>query len=94
VAFFFVADFLAELFFEWGEEVEGDVGGLEFFVVGVGDVVGEEPLAEMRGAGRGVRPWADLQKELTRPKQDVNLVAWRTQNERLAYQGRADQYAD
>ena len=41
VAFFFVADLSAEVLFEWEQEVEGDVGGLEFFVVGVGDVVGE-----------------------------------------------------
>ena len=31
VTFFFVADFSAQVFFEGGEEVEGDVGGLEAF---------------------------------------------------------------
>ena len=31
VAFFFVADLFAEVFFEGWEEVEGDVGGLEAF---------------------------------------------------------------
>ena len=41
MAFFFVADGFAEVFFEGDEEVEGDVGGLELFVVGVGDVVDE-----------------------------------------------------
>jgi hypothetical protein len=41
VAFFFVADFLAQFFFEREEEVEGDVGGLEGFGFAVGDVVGE-----------------------------------------------------
>ena len=41
VAFFFVADLFAEVFFEGWEEVEGDVGGLEVFGFGVGDVVGE-----------------------------------------------------
>ncbi len=41
VAFFFVADLFAEVFFEGWEEVEGDVGGLEAFGFGVGDVVGE-----------------------------------------------------
>ena len=41
VALFFVADALAEFFFEGGEEVEGDISGLEAFGFGVGDVVGE-----------------------------------------------------
>ena len=41
VAFFFVADLFAELFFEGWQEIEGDVRGLEAFGFGVGDVVGE-----------------------------------------------------
>ena len=41
VTFFFVANPAAEVFFEWGEEVEGDVGGLEGFGFAVGDVVRE-----------------------------------------------------
>ncbi len=52
VAFFFVADGFAEFFFERDEEVEGDVGGLELFVVGVGDVVDERAVGgEARGRG-------------------------------------------
>ena len=56
VAFFFVADLFAEVFFEGWEEVEGDVGGLEVLGFGVGDVVGERAVgAEAWGGGGGCR---------------------------------------
>ena len=54
----FVADLFAESGFEGWEEVEGDVGGLEVFGFGVGDVVGEGAVGEARGAGVGWVPWA------------------------------------
>ena len=41
VAFFLIADLFAEIFFEGWEEVEGDIGRLELFCFGVGDVVRE-----------------------------------------------------
>jgi len=52
VAFFFVADLFAEVFFEWEQQVEGDVGGLEGFGFAVGDVVGE--------AAVGGKAWGGL----------------------------------
>jgi hypothetical protein len=36
-----VADFFAQLFLQRLQEIEGDVGGLEIFRVGVGDVVNQ-----------------------------------------------------
>ena len=51
MAFFFVADFFAEIFFEGWEEVEGDVGRLEFFGFGVRDVVGERAVGAQPGRG-------------------------------------------
>jgi hypothetical protein len=39
MTFFLVVDSLSRLFLKWLEEIEGDVGGLEVFGVGVGDVV-------------------------------------------------------
>ena len=53
MAFFFVADFFAEVFFEGWEEVEGDVGGLEFLCFGVGDVVGQRAVGAEAGRGHG-----------------------------------------
>ena len=47
VPFFAVANFL----FERREKIEGDVGGLESFGIGLRDVVNER--TECRGAGRG-----------------------------------------
>ena len=41
VTLFFLANGLADGFVEWGEEVEGDVGGLEALGVAMSDVVGE-----------------------------------------------------
>ena len=55
VAFFFVADLFAEVFFERREEVEGDVGGLEVLCFGVGDVVGEAAVGAEAGGGCGLR---------------------------------------
>ena len=46
-----VADLLAHFFFQRLQQVEGDVGGLKVFGVGVGDVVHQR--AEGRGARRG-----------------------------------------
>lgn len=54
MAFFFVANLFAEVFFKRWEEVEGDVGGLELFVVGVGDVVGEGPVGGKAWGGCGL----------------------------------------
>ncbi len=51
VAFFFVANLFAEVFFEWEEEVEGDVGGLEALGFAVGDVVGERAVGAQAGSG-------------------------------------------
>ncbi len=51
VTLLLVADFLARLFVEGLQQVEGDVGGLEVFGVGVGDVVDQR--AESGGAGNG-----------------------------------------
>ena len=53
MAFFLVADLLAKFFFERWKEVEGDVGGLEVFGFGVGDVVGERAVCAEAGRGRG-----------------------------------------
>ena len=52
MAFFLVADPAAEVFFEGWEEVEGDIGGLEPFAVGVGYVVDEAAVGGLAG-GRG-----------------------------------------
>ena len=48
-----VADFLVK----WGKEIEGDVGGLEIFGIGVGDVVSER--SEGGGSRRRNRIAAD-----------------------------------
>lgn len=53
MAFFFVADAAAEFFFEWGEEVESDVGGLEALAVSVGDVVHQGAVGAQPGGGLG-----------------------------------------
>ena len=49
MALFLVADLFAQLFFERLQQIEGDVGGLEVFGVGVGDVV------DQRAEGGGAR---------------------------------------
>jgi hypothetical protein len=54
VALFLVADLLAEFFFEREKQVEGDVGWLEFFGFGVGDVVGEGAVAGDAWGGGGL----------------------------------------
>jgi len=51
VALFFVAHLFAEIFFEGWEEIEGDVGGLEFFCLGVGDVVGQAAVGRASWCG-------------------------------------------
>ena len=53
VAFFLVADAFAKVFFERWKEVERDVGGLEAFGFGVGDVVDEGAVGAGSGGGSG-----------------------------------------
>lgn len=65
MALLFVADALAEVFFERGEEVEGDVGGLEFLAVGVGDVVHQGAVGGGSGSGLDTR-WGGASGENVR----------------------------
>ncbi len=44
VALFFVADFLAEFFFQRRQQVERDVGGLEALALRMRNVVGERAV--------------------------------------------------
>ena len=54
MALFLVADFFAHLFFERLQQVEGDVGGLKVFGVGVGDVVNQRAERRCARNGRGL----------------------------------------
>ena len=46
-----VADPAADLFFEWFDEIEGDVGGLEAFEIGASDVVDQRTEGGAAGYG-------------------------------------------
>ena len=39
VPFLFVTNLPAAFFFQWGQQIEGDVGGLEALGLGMGNVV-------------------------------------------------------
>src|SRR5215469_895774 len=44
MSLFLVADFLAQIVFKWGKEIEGDVRWLEMLAFGVRDVVRERAI--------------------------------------------------